>query len=63
MFSIDGDMHLFLDAHPRGDSLGCPSFRARTWAGGGRMERVRVALLLLALAIKEDHDTEIEGRI
>lgn len=44
--------------HPMADAcgggFGSPTFRARTFAGGGNHERVRIALALLALAIVED---------
>lgn len=56
----DGDLHLMMDDHERMDSKGNPGFRARTYGGGGRNERVRRALLLLALAIKEDADPNID---
>ncbi|MFA6679158.1 MAG: hypothetical protein WCR96_01555 [Candidatus Methanomethylophilaceae archaeon] len=51
--SCDGDFHLNLE---RGrNQLGMtPSFRARTFAGGGMHEKVRQALALLTLAIIED---------
>lgn len=51
--SLDGDMWLALYEHPRQLSM-LPGFRARTWQGGGRKERVRKALMLLALAVVED---------
>jgi len=53
--SCDGDFHLILD---RGrNQIGMhPSFRARTFDGGGRNERVRIALALLTLAIIEDKE-------
>ena len=57
--ALDGDLHVWLDEHERADSIGDKSYRARTFAGGGRNERVRKALLMLALAIKEDADPEI----
>lgn len=48
-----GDVHLHI--LPGQQMLGSsPSIRARTFGGGGRSERVRCALILLALAIKED---------
>ena len=53
-----GDIHLYLIRHPKaeecGGGFGGPTFRARTFAGGGRNERIRIALSLLALAITED---------
>ena len=51
--SRDGDMHLSLDGGrlQHGPS---PSFRARTHQGGGRHERTRKALALLALAMLAD---------
>ena len=51
--SCDGDFHLTLD-HGRNQTSFQPTFRARTFQGGGRNERVRRALALLALAIAED---------
>jgi hypothetical protein len=51
--SLDGDMWLCL--YPGRNQMSLqPGFRARTWNGGGRKERVRKALMLLALAISED---------
>lgn len=56
--SEDGYLHLALDPHPMaaecGGGFGSPTFRARTFAGGGRGARIRAALALLALAILED---------
>jgi len=53
-----GDMHVDILRHPMaehcGGGFGVPSFRARTFQGGGRCERIRIALALLALAIAED---------
>lgn len=53
-----GDMHLDMIRHPMaercGGGFGSPTFRARTFAGGGQHERIRIALALLALAIVED---------
>lgn len=57
ILSIDGDMHLSLTPHPNGTGL-MPGFRSRTWSGGGRNERTRIALLLLAHAIKDDKECE-----
>jgi len=55
--SPDGDLHLSVSPHP--NALGMHyGFRARTYLGGGRNERVRKALMLLALAIKEDSETK-----
>lgn len=54
---VDGDMHAAVWEGPRADALGhfgLPAYRARTYTGGGRCERVRMALMLLALAIKAD---------
>lgn len=48
-----GDIHLSLEPC-EGMTGARPSFRARTYGGGGRNERVRIALALLALAIEED---------
>lgn len=48
-----GDVHMHL-LPGRQMTGGFPTIRARTWGGGGRSERVRCALILLALAIKED---------
>lgn len=48
-----GDLRLWLSEGSQ-PSTGIPSFRARTFGGGGRNERVRIALALLALAITED---------
>ena len=56
--SLDGDMHLFLTPHSRADDPYSQSFRARTWCGGGRNERTRVALMLLAIAIQEDEELD-----
>ena len=59
-----GDAHLDLMRHPKavecGGGFGSPTFRARTFQGGGRSERVRLALILLALAITEDCE-KVEG--
>ena len=53
-----GDMHMDMIRHPMaekcGGGFGTPTFRARTYVGGGRCERIRIALVLLALAISED---------
>lgn len=53
-----GDLHMDMVKHPMADAcgggFGSPTFRARTFAGGGNHERVRIALALLALAIVED---------
>jgi hypothetical protein len=54
--SCDGDLHLSVYPNEKGSRIGSPSFRARTYDGGGRHERVRQALLLLAVAIKEDQE-------
>lgn len=51
--AMDGDMHLSLDKGRMQSHL-TPTFRARTFIGGGRNQRVRTALALLALAIVED---------
>jgi hypothetical protein len=59
----DGDLHLMMDDHERMDCKGDPGFRVRTYFGGGNKERVRRALLLLALAIKEDEDPNIDDAI
>ena len=53
--SCDGDLHLWLDKGRNSCGIN-PSFRARTFDGGGRSERVRQALLLLAVAIIEDQE-------
>jgi hypothetical protein len=56
MAGPDGDMHAFMS---KGDSdchFGPPAVRARTFGGGGRSERVRVALMLLAVAIEADSE-------
>ena len=57
--SNDGDMFLTLD---RGRNQHCmhPSFRARTFCGGGHHDRVRLALAMLALAIAEDCEQQSE---
>lgn len=58
-FGPDGDIHVRLDEHPRGEELGHiggPGFRCRTWIGGGRNRRVHEALVLLMLAIQEDNE-------
>ena len=52
--SCDGDFHLWLTPHEGAIKIGHPSFRARTYMGGGNNSRVRTALALLALAIVED---------
>jgi hypothetical protein len=53
-----GDAHLEVTRQSKarecGGGFGNPTFRARTYQGGGRNERVRLALILLALAIVED---------
>jgi hypothetical protein len=49
-----GDAHLKVWPTERTTYGMSPTFRARTFAGGGRNERTRIALILLALAIKED---------
>lgn len=53
-----GDLHVDMRRHPMardcGGGFGSPTFRARTFTGGGRCERIRTALALLALAISED---------
>ena len=53
-----GDLHMDMTRHPMahecGGGFGTPTFRARTLVGGGRCERIRTALALLALAISED---------
>jgi hypothetical protein len=48
-----GDFHMWLTPGRNMTGLS-PSFRARTTGGGGRYERIRIALALLALAIAED---------
>ena len=53
--SCDGDLHLALYPTEGGIHMR-PSFRARTFLGGGHNRRVRTALMLLALAIKEDSE-------
>jgi hypothetical protein len=58
--SRDGDMHLVLD-HGRNQCGMTPTFRARTFQGGGRNDRVRLALAMLALAIVEDCETNMPG--
>lgn len=60
MSACDGDMHLFMSNHPRMDNMGNPSFRSRTWFGGGRNERTRLALAILACAINHDKESEYE---
>jgi hypothetical protein len=60
--SPDGDVHVMMHDHPRaeecGGHFGSPAFRARTYIGGGHQYKVREALIMLALAIKEEtkHD-------
>lgn len=51
--SCDGDFHLKVwpGRHQKGMS---PSFRSRTFQGGGHNHKVRTALALLTLAIIED---------
>ena len=56
--SVDGDMYLSLRDHPRMDTPRNPSFRARTFQGGGRQDRTRIALMLLAIAIQEDEEID-----
>lgn len=51
--SRDGDMHLSLDKGRLQHGFS-PSFRARTHQGGGRHERTRKAMALLALAVLAD---------
>lgn len=53
--SCDGDVHLMLD-RGRNQYGFQPTFRSRTFGGGGRNHRVRKALLMLALAIEEDNE-------
>lgn len=50
----DGDMHAGIQPGDSDCHFGSPGIRARTHTGGGRSERVRRALMLLALAIKAD---------
>ena len=53
--SCDGDFHLSLEKGRNQHGIH-PSFRATTFGGGGRNERVRIALALLTLAIIEDKE-------
>jgi len=57
LISSDGDLHLSMSPS-HNTTLGVPTFRARTSVGGGNHLRVRKALMLLALAIKEDIEGE-----
>jgi hypothetical protein len=52
MLAVDGDMHLAV--YPASQTQLQPGFRARTYGGGGRHERVRKALMILAVAMIED---------
>jgi len=52
MLAVDGDMHLAV--YPASQTQLQPGFRARTYGGGGRHERVRKALMILAVAMLED---------
>ena len=60
-----GDLHMDMIRHPKaiecGGGFGTPTFRARTFAGGGRCERIRTALALLALAISEDQPPTVQS--
>ncbi len=55
--SCDGDFHMAIDKGS-GQLRPTPSFRSRTFIGGGRNERIRKALALLALAINEDTENK-----
>lgn len=50
----DGDLHAWMSEGDNEQCYGPPTIRARTYSGGGNSERVRRALMLLALAIKAD---------
>lgn len=52
--AVDSDVHASVTALPSSDFEFMPSFRCRTYAGGGRNEKTRMALLILMLAMKED---------
>ena len=49
-FTLDGDVWITTDKH-QGHSM-----RFRTFGGGGQSQRVRNALMILALAIKLDNE-------
>lgn len=51
--SLDGDMHVSVSPTVQ-STLGQASFRCRTFAGGGHHEKTRKALIMLAVAMKED---------
>lgn len=51
--SVDGDMHVSVSPTEQ-STLGQASFRCRTFGGGGNHERTRKALLMLAVAMRED---------
>lgn len=51
----DGDLHAWISEGDNEQRFGPPAIRARTYGGGGNSERVRRALMLLALAIKADN--------
>jgi hypothetical protein len=54
MAGPDADMHIFLKEGDSDCHFGPPAVRIRTFNGGGRRERVRRALMILALAIEAD---------
>jgi hypothetical protein len=56
----DGDTHICIT--PDRDGGGYDSLRFRMFGGGGRSQRVRKALLLLAAAIKLDNDDSPQGK-
>lgn len=57
--ALDGDLHLWVKSTPQTTMKFSPSFRARTVGGGGRNQRIRDALMLLALAINEDVEQNV----
>ena len=53
IFSEDGDAHIWVNPDIKEFHTGC---RFRTVGGGGQSERVRTALMILAMAIKADNE-------
>ena len=54
--SREGDVFLTIDRGANQAGMH-PSFRSRTHGGGGHKEKIRQALLILAMAIIEDEET------
>jgi hypothetical protein len=52
-----GDVYLIVD-RTKQSTLGQASFRCRTHGGGGHHERTRKALLMLAVAMREDAEED-----